>query len=73
MAMTPEERRLHKNEQQKIYWSSHREEIAKKRNVTIVCDVCGKQVLKRHLDRHKASGRHTKISEELFPPVVVNI
>jgi hypothetical protein len=68
--MTPEESLEQKRERRIVnnqkYWSSHREEIAQKRNIKIECS-CGKHVLKRHLNRHLESKRHveTKSGEDL--------
>ena len=68
IAMTPEERieqkRARKAETNKQYWAKHCEEIAQKRNVKVECPTCGKQVMKRHLDRHLESKNHTKTNQE---------
>ena len=67
--MTPEEiieqKRARKCAKNKRYWERHREEICEKRNVKVECPTCGKQVPKRHLDRHLQRLDHTKSSEDL--------
>ena len=67
--MTPEERieqqRERKAMSNKKYWANHCDDIAQKRNVKVECPTCGKQVMKRHLDRHLGSKNHTKTSQDV--------
>ena len=66
--MTPEERIEQQRERKAMsntkYWANHCDDIAQKRNVKVECPTCGKQVMKRHLDRHLESKNHTQTSQE---------
>ncbi len=67
--MTPEERIEQQREikcaRNRKYWADHREEISQRRNVKIQCEACGRQVVKRHLDRHLTRRDHAKFSQDL--------
>ena len=53
-----EEQRIQKNLYLQAYRSTHKDEIASKRNVLTRC-TCGLDVYKRHIDRHTRSRNHT--------------
>ncbi len=53
-----EERRIKKNLYCLEYWSTHKDEIARKRNVRTTC-TCGLEVSKRHIHEHLKSRNHT--------------
>ena len=53
-----EEKRVKKNLYSVAYWSTHKDEIACKRNVKVLC-ACGLEVSKRHLEEHQRSRNHT--------------
>ncbi len=60
-----EERRIKKNQYSKMYWASHKEDIAKKRNVRTTCS-CGLEVSKRNLEGHRKSKNHATSFAELI-------
>ncbi len=60
-----EERRIKKNQYSKMYRASHKDEIAKQRNVRTTCS-CGLEVSKRNLEEHRRSNNHATSFAELI-------
>jgi hypothetical protein len=52
-----EERRIKKNQYLQTYRATHKEEIARKRNIRTTCS-CGREVSKRHLEEHLKTKGH---------------